>query len=246
MNNFIRGIVYLLIGFKYLGTKGLKRFIILPIMFNFLLFVGLYYLTVHFILPYSYYYLDQLPTWLSFLTNVFFFIFLISFLLFFLATFSVFLNLIAAPFNGLLAEKAQLLFYHSAIPSLPFKTIALRSIKRQCQFLAYFLPRLLILSLLFFVPLIHPFYPFIWFIFNAWILSLQYQDFAMDNNLIEFEEMRTRLEENRMLTLGFGSVINIVIFIPILNLFIMPVAVISGVILFCEKNKQLLKPSYNL
>ncbi|RUR12615.1 sulfate transporter CysZ [Legionella sp. km772] len=242
MANFIRGVLFFLAGFKYLGTKGLKRFIILPIGFNFLLFAGLYYLTTHFLLPYGYYYLNQLPAWLNFLSSLLFFFFLLSFLLFFLSTFSVFLNLIAAPFNGLLAEKVQLLFYHSAIPSLAFRTIALRSIKRQVQFLAYFLPRLLLLGVLFFVPFIHPFYPFIWFIFNAWILSLQYQDFAMDNNLIEFDEMRAQLAENKMLTLGFGTGINALIFVPGLNLFIMPVAVISGVILFCEQNKQVLKP----
>ena len=41
------------------------------------------------------------------------------------------------------------------------------------------------MGLLFFVPFIHPFYPFLWFIFNAWMLNLQYQDFVMDNNLPE-------------------------------------------------------------
>jgi CysZ protein len=242
VSNFIRGMFYFIAGFKYLGRKGLKRFIILPIIFNILLFASLFYLTKHFILPYTYYYINQLPSWLSFLTSVFFVIFLISFLLFFLSMFSVFLNLIAAPFNGLLAEKTQIMLYHSAIPSLPFKTIALRSIKRQCKFLAYFLPRVIVLGALFFVPFIPPFYPFLWFIFNAWILSMQYHDFVMDNNLIDFNEMRTRLEENKMLTFGFGSVINILNFIPILNLFIMPVAVIGGVILFCDNNRKLLKP----
>ena len=243
MSNFIRGIFYLLSGFRYLGTKGLKRFIIVPMVFNLMLFVGIFYFTKHYLLPYTYYYLNQLPSWLSFLSSIFFIIFLISFLLFFLSMFTVFLNVIAAPFNGLLAEKTQALLYHSAIPSLPFKTIALRSIKRQCQFLYYFFPRFIIVCLLFFVPFIHPFYPFIWFIFNAWILSLQYQDFVMDNNLIEFNEMRELLIDKKMLTLGFGSVINIFNFIPFLNIFTMPVAVISGVILFCDNNKKLLKPT---
>lgn len=241
MNEFIRGFFYLLSGFRHLGTKGLKRFIILPLAFNILLFVGLFYLTQHYLIPYSYYYLDKLPSWLSFLSGVFFILFLLSFLLFFLSTFTVFFNLIAAPFNGLLAEKTQALLYHSAIPALPFKTIAVRTIKRQYQFLRYFLPRFFMIGLLFFVPFIHPFYPFIWFVFNAWMLSMQYQDFVMDNNLVDFAEMKEKLQNRRMLTLGFGSIINIFSFIPLLNLLTMPIAVISGVILFCENDKQLLR-----
>lgn len=242
MNDFLRGMLYLLSGFRYLGTKGLKRFIILPIAFNFMLFAGLFYLAKNYLLPYTNYYLNMLPAWLSFLSTVFFIIFLISFLLFFLSMFTVFFNLIAAPFNGLLAEKTQALLYHSAIPSLPFATIALRSIKRQCKFLAYFFPRFIVICLLFFVPFIHPVYPLIWFLFNAWILSMQYQDFTMDNNLIDFKDMRKLLRENQMLTLGFGSVINFLSFIPFLNILTMPVAVVAGVILHCDNNKQLLKP----
>ena len=246
MNNYICGILYFFAGFKYLGTKGLKRYIVLPILFNCILFVSLFYFSKYYILPYSYDYISLLPSWLSFLASIFFIIFLISFLLFFLSTFSIFLNLIAAPFNGLLAEKTQALLFHSAIQALPFHTIAIRSIKRQCQFLIYFLPRLIMMGLLFFVPFIHPFYPFLWFIFNAWMLNLQYQDFVMDNNLFEFKEMREQLNNKRMLSLGFGSIINVFNFIPFLNLVVMPVAVIGGVLLFCDNNKQLLSLNNSL
>ncbi|MDP3269517.1 MAG: sulfate transporter CysZ, partial [Legionella sp.] len=155
----------------------------------------------------------------------------------FFLMFTVMFNIVASPFNGLLAEKTQKLLYNSSIPSLSFAQIALRSIKRQGQFLGYFLPRLVIIGILFFIPFIHPIYPIIWFVFAAWMLGMQYQDFAMDNNLISFAEMREKIKNNKMQSLGFGSLINIISFIPLLNILTMPAAVIGSVIMYCEENK---------
>lgn len=93
--------------------------------------------------------------------------------------------------------------------------------------------------LLFFVPFIHPVYPFMWLIFNAWILSIQYQDFVMDNNLIDFEEMRVMIKDKTMQSLGFGFCINLISLVPFLNLLILPAAVIGGVIFYCEEQKHL-------
>ncbi|MDP3270157.1 MAG: sulfate transporter CysZ, partial [Legionella sp.] len=75
MNRFFQGMMYLIMGLRTLSTKGLKRFIILPIAFNLLLFAGLFYLIYYYLSPYTYYYLDKLPSWLGFLSWVFFVLF---------------------------------------------------------------------------------------------------------------------------------------------------------------------------
>ena len=236
MNDFLLGMVYLLRGAGHLLTNGLKRYILLPVAFNFILFAGLFYLIYHYLFPYTYYYIDQLPSWLSFLSGVLLVILFISFFLLFLSMFTVLFNLVAAPFNGLLAEKAQHLLFNSAIPTLSFSEITIRSIKRQGKFLSYFVPRFVLMCILFFVPFIQPVYPLLWFLFNAWMLSIQYQDFAMDNNLVGFQDMQQKIGRTKLASLGFGSLINLVSFIPILNILIMPSAVIGGVILYCEQN----------
>lgn len=241
MGNFIQGMLYFIAGFKRLSTPGLRRFVILPILFNVLLFAGLFYLLYHYLLPYADYYLDKLPSWLSFLSTVFFILVVVSFFLLFLMLFTALCNVIAAPFNGLLAEKAQTHFLQSELPSQPFMVMAWRSIKRQGQFLRYFLPRFLLTAALFFVPFIQPVYPFIWFTFNAWMLSMQYQDFVMDNNLFTFNAMKQRLQHNRMKSLGFGLMINVFNFIPLLNVLTMPSAVIGGVLLYGEEQANLHK-----
>ncbi len=234
MVSFFQGMMYWARGFNHLQTNGLKRYVILPIVLNILFFSGMFYVLYHYLITYTNYYVDKLPSWLGFLSWLFFIIFVIGFFVVFLLLFTIVLNFIAAPFNGLLAEKAQKLLFNSTVPSQPFVQIAIRTLKRQAQFMGYFLPRLLFMGLLFFIPLIQPVYPILWFIFAAWTLSMQYQDFAMDNNLIGFDEMRKIIAQDKFQTLGFGSMINLVSFIPVINIFVMPSAVIGSVILYCE------------
>ncbi|WP_242604208.1 sulfate transporter CysZ [Legionella beliardensis] len=233
---------YLSLGMVHLPTKGLKRFVILPIIFNLFVFIGLFYLIYHYLFPLSNYYINQLPSWLSFLSGVFVFFFIVSCFLFFLATFTVLFNLVAAPFNGLLAERAQYLLRNQMIPELTFAEITVRTIKRQMQFIRYFFPRFLGMCVLFFIPFIHPFFPFLWFAFNSWILSMQYQDYAMDNNLVDFKTMRQLMKQNKDESLGFGLFINFISFIPILNIISMPAGVIGGVLMFCDRHSQRLPP----
>ncbi|WP_058469678.1 sulfate transporter CysZ [Legionella jordanis] len=239
MSDFIRGMSYFLLGLRHLMTKGLKRFVLLPILFNLLLFIGLFYVSYHYLVSYSEYYINFLPSWLSFLHWALIVLFCISFFFLFLVTFTVIFNLLASPFNGLLAEKTQRLFYKSDVPSMPFFKTALRSIKRQGLFLRYFIPRFVGMIVLFFIPFIHPIFPVLWFLFNSWILSIQYQDFVMDNNLVSFENMRNKIKQKTMVSLGFGAGISLASFIPFLNIICLPAAVIGGVFLYKNEFRDL-------
>lgn len=243
MQDFISGWMYFLLGMRYLFASGLKRFVILPILFNLIIFVTLFFFIYHSLFSYSQYFVNYLPNWLHFLGSVLLIILSICYFLLFLSMFTVLFNIVAAPFNGLLAEKTQEMFFNAPIPSLPFSTIAWRSIKRQGKFLLYFLPRLLVMVLLFFIPFIHPIYPILWFIFNAWMLSVQYQDFVMDNNAVDFSSMLAEMKQRRMRTLGFGTFINLISFIPVINIVTMPAGVIGSVFMYGHTNKfTLTKP----
>lgn len=238
MINFIHGMSYYLRGLRTLRTPGLKRFIIIPIAFNCILFSGLFYLAYHYLLPYAYHYMDKLPHWLSFLSTVLVILFVIVFLLLFLAMFTVMFNVFAAPFNGLLAEKVQKIVYGRSVPPVAFSTMAIRSLKRQAKFLRYFIPRFLGMGILFFVPFIQPIFPVIWFLFTAWMLSMQFQDIPQDNNLVGFEEMKEDVKTNRMRSLGFGSAISLGSFIPFFNLLTMSAAVIGSTLLYCDTHLE--------
>jgi CysZ protein len=238
MSNLLLGARYLILGLGRLTTPGLKRYIILPILFNIIVLAFLLFLFYYYIFGYSHYLTEHLPPWLDFFSSIVFIILIISAVFLLLSLFMVLLNIIAAPFNGLLAEKTQTIFYDQQINSQPFLKVAVRSLRRQFQFLGYFFLRLLGMGILFLVPFIHPFYPFLWFLFTAWMLSVQYQDFVMDNNLHNFQEMLEKIRLRRSLSLGFGVAIHLLSFIPLLNIFIMPAAVIGSVMMYCDENKN--------
>lgn len=235
MKAFWAGISCFFLGLKSLNQQGLRRFVLLPLFFNFLLYSGIAYLSYHYLFSFTDYYIKQLPHWLSFLSGVFTLLFFLLFVLLFLSTFSIVANLFAAPFNGLLAEKAQRLLTAKTLSERPFGTMVAQSIKRQGQFIFYYVPRFIGLCLLFLIPPFHPFLPFLWFIFNAWMLSMQYQDFAMDNNLIDFNTMRKQIKMSKSLSLGFGSMISLLSFVPFLNILIMPAAVIGGTLMWHQR-----------
>lgn len=238
MQSFLAGMYYFILGFKSLAQQGLKRFVLMPILFNLILYIALVYLGFHYLSPFISYYIAKLPDWLSFLNGLFMVIFFILFFLFFLSTITVFTNILAAPFNGLLASRAQEILTKKMVPPQSFRRMVVQSIKRQRQFIFYYIPRFLLLCLLFFIPPLHPILPFIWFFFNAWMLSLQYQDFAFDNNLIDFPSTKTLIKKNKALAFGFGVSIAILSFIPFLNILIMPAAAIGGTLMFCDKKQQ--------
>lgn len=237
MKDFLSGIYYFFLGLKNLNKKGLRALVILPIVFNVLIFAAIAYFSYHYLAAFTHYYISKLPSWLSFLNTVFTVLFFLLFVLVFMTTFSVLANICAAPFNGLLAERAQKLLKEDPIPERGWRQMVIQTIRRQGQFIAYYIPRFIGMCLLFFIPPLHPILPLLWFLFNAWILSIQYQDFVMDNNLVDFKSMKNMISDRRALSFGFGIIISAISVIPIINLAIMPAAVIGGTLVFYEYKK---------
>ena len=80
--------------------------------------------------------------------------------------------------------------------------------------------------------------PLIWFAFAAWMMAIQYCDYPMDNNQVGFKQMKQLLAERRWAALGFGSLIQLGMLVPGLNLILMPSAVIGATIFWVEQYKR--------
>ena len=180
-----------------------------------------------------------LPDWLSFLSWILWPLAVVLVLAIAMYSFSTIANLIAAPFNGLLAEKVEEKItgkevqgretFGQAIASFP------RSILREIRKLLYYALFALLVLILSFIPPISPFSGVLWFLLGAWMLSLEYCDYAMDNHGLSFAESKRRLRAARSSTLPFGLMVMLGTMIPIVNLFIMPAAVCGGTLLWVEK-----------
>jgi CysZ protein len=232
MTDFFRGIHYVGLSLQLLFLADLKPFVIVPIIINALIFTILFFIANHYMFALNHWLVSFLPFWLQWLSVIFWLLFFVSFLIVIAYTFTLIANLIAAPFNSLLADKVALYLQGKPLTDegnngSVLSTI-LPSMKRQMAVIIYYLPRALAILLLFFIPLIQIGAFIIWTFFNAWFLSVQYLDYPSDAQGISFGQMLVKMQHKRALLLGFGLSILGLSLIPIINFISMPVAVIAA------------------
>ncbi|MFT2090787.1 sulfate transporter CysZ [Paraglaciecola sp. 2405UD69-4] len=236
---------YFLLGFSLISTKGLKRFVFFPLAINLVLFsVAIYFLFGE-ISASIVWMVDLIPDWewLSWLKQGLSYIIwpiaVISILLVFSLIFGTLANWIAAPFNGLLAEKVEQHLTGQTMDDTGlldiFKDIP-RTLGRELAKLSYYLPRAIGFLLLFFIlPL---FGQVLWFLFSAWMMAIQYCDYPFDNHKVPFSRMKYVLGNNKSQSFSFGITVSICSMIPIVNFLVMPVAVCGATALWVEELKD--------
>lgn len=71
------------------------------------------------------------------------------------------------------------------------------------------------------------------------MLAIQYCDYPFDNHKVPFKEMRTALRTRKITNMQFGALTSLFTMIPLLNLFIMPVAVCGATAMWvdCYRDK---------
>ncbi len=233
---------YLFRGFKLLWHRQLRLFVVIPIIINIILMILIFAIGMHYFNDLIRWLLHFLPYWLAWLRWLLWILFVVTSIVIFAYTFTIITNIIAAPFNGFLAEKVQILMtgkvpneqtsWHDTIKDIP------REIGRAAKTLLYYLPRALICFILLFVPLLQTIVPILWFILNAWMMSIQYLDYPMDNNKISFHLMLKKLSQKRLPNLSFGCCILLATMIPIVNLIVMPAAVIGATLFWLDHYQE--------
>ncbi len=214
-------------GVRWLLRPELRKFFILPLLVNILLYSGLFAL--------GYFYLDELiasliPGWLSWLEWLLWPLFFISFLLTGFFTFTIMANLIASPFYSHLAARTEELLTGDKvdIQEQPVVKVLLAEINR----IFYLLSRMLPLLLLFAIPVVNLIAPVLWVMFSAWGIALEYMAYPLENKGLLFAEQRRLLQQNRWATLAFGGLVLMGLSLPVINLLLAPAAVIGATVFF--------------
>ena len=238
----LSGIGYLLKGMKLLSHPKLRTFVLIPLLINILIFASAFWFLFTSITNWIDSYIAGLPDFLSWLSYLFWPFLIVSILFGFSFLFSTIANLIAAPFNGLLAEKTENILINEQINDDGFTGLIKdlpRIFKRELQKLAYFLPRMFLCGILFFIPAFGQIVaPFIWFVFAGWMMAVQYADFPFDNHKIPFKTMKSALSKRLGKNLTFGMVISFFTTVPIVNFIIMPVAVCGATAFWVDVYKE--------
>jgi len=151
-------------------------------------------------------------------------------------TFGLVANLIAAPFNALLAEKVELHLTGRPLDEGGGIAKALRelipTLIDELRKLIYSLLWAAPFLILFLVPGVNLVAPVLWFLYTAWMLALQYIDYPMANHGFKFSAIRSRLRGRRLLGLGFGAATAGMTLVPVLNFIVMPSAVAGATALW--------------
>lgn len=240
--NPVKGVNYLLRGFELLISPKLRLFVIVPLAINTLIFSVLLYLTFDYINGWVDSLFGWIPDWLNFLDWIIWPFIITSVLLVSGYLFTIVAVMLASPFNSLLAEKAEELVSGESVDGLEGFAGALlaipMSIGRELKKLLYYLPLLLVVLTLSFIPPFTLLAPVLWFVLGAWMMGVQYCDYPLDNNRKSFKELKNKLRQQRLTSLGFGGVVSVVSAIPVINFIVMPAAVCGAVLYWCEDLKD--------
>jgi len=237
--NFVGGVSYLVEGAKMLTHPALRLFVLIPLLVNIVIFGSLIGFTLHYLTSLMDRWLAGIPDWLDFVQWI---LWPLIGLTLSLATgylFTAVALLIASPFNGLLAEKAEELVTGREVAALEGLGAALlmvpRGILRELFKLLYYVPMAAFVLLVSFIPVLNTVAPLLWFLLGAWMMSIQFVDYPMDNHQLGFGEVKEAVRSRRLSSLGFGGAVALCTGIPVVNFFVVPAAVVGATLLWARE-----------
>ncbi len=235
---------YFFTGLSLINTKGLRRFVLIPLSINLILFAIAFFYLISQVSGWVDAILALIPQWLNFLEYLLWPLLVLTVVLSMAFTFTMVANFIAAPFNALLSEKVELHLTGQALPDqglLAFARDIPRMLKREWTKFVYFLPRALLFLIAFFLlPVIGQ---VLWFLFTSWMMAIQYCDYPYDNHKISFNDMKAQLRGDLTGSYSFGMTVSIASMVPFLNLLVMPVAVCGATAMWVDRYRHSHYPS---
>ncbi|WP_455201593.1 sulfate transporter CysZ, partial [Kaarinaea lacus] len=229
-------------GLQLIFSPGVRSYVIIPILINTAIFIAAIWLGFAYIGQGIDWLMAKLPDWLHWVSWILYIIFGLVCLLFVFFTFSLLANIVAAPFNDLLCsavikklggktvidDAGARGFIQQFLPSI------LNEIRKFVYFIGWSIPFLILLV----IPGVNIIGSVLWFLFTAWMLNLEYMDYPMSQQNLEFTKQRGMLKQRKILSYSFGSAVNVATLIPVANFLVMPAAVAGATALWLEKYEK--------
>ncbi len=215
-----------------LFQPGLRRYVFWPLLINILIFAGAAWLAAHY---FAQYIAAVLPadSWLHYLEWLLWPILAAAYLLLVFYSFTVVANLIASPFNSVLAARVEERL-SGRLPPDSDKGLAAEivpAIKGEIGKLWYFATRAIPVLILMLIPGVNAIGSVLWLLLGFWFLTIEYLDYPMGNHHLRPYEQRRRLRRYPFRGWAFGAGANLLMMIPVINLAAMPASV-AGATLF--------------
>lgn len=262
-SNPIHGVDALIRGARLLARRELRPFIIAPLLINLVLFIVITAVMISqlggladylgSLLSHTPVDTENMSWWeaamakgAAWAANVFHWlawtIAILVLLLFFFVygyLFGIITNIVAAPFNGFLAEKVEELLTGKGPPPESLGKMVWRTLGRELRKLRYFIGWSLVILLIALFTSWTVFIPAVlWILWGAWSMAIQYIDYPLDNHQRPFDELKEVLLRRKLTTLSFGGAVMLAKMVPVLNIFVMPAAVAGGTALWIERLRR--------
>lgn len=228
-------VLYLVQGLKLLNAPGLRPYVWFPILLNLVLYSAGFWLASRYFTAAMHW---LVPAWLDWLRWLLWPLFALLLLATAFFTFTLMTNLLGSPFYGRLTEQVRKMHAEGQRPAHGVEHGALASLISEARRLGYFALRALPLLALFLIPLINVIAPFLWMLFGAWSLSLDYMAYPLEARGLLFREQRAVVRKRRLEMLAFGGAVMLGLAIPLLNMFIPPAAVIGATLYILEAERR--------
>lgn len=242
--NPVSGVNYLFRGVALLTQPGIRLFVIIPLIINIFIFITLISFSLNQFTSWIEQFMAWIPEWLDFLRWIIWPFVIILLLTIVTYSFSIIANFIASPFNGLLAEKVEEMLTGTEVPASESFMQAIKespkALLKEWQKLSYYLPKAILAGLfsLIFIFIFPPIVSLVWFLLGAWMMSLQYCDYPMDNHKFSLKQVLETIKKKRLTSFSFGSAVMLGTMIPFINFIVMPAAVCGATIYWVEELKN--------
>ena len=238
-----KAIDYFFEGMRLVLKPGMRRFILIPLLVNIVIF---FIVTAALFNAFGDAFnqiLEWSPDWLDWLTWILWPLVAFIFLIVYGYSFNVITNFLAAPFFGLLAEKIETQLTGVAPPDEPWSQLIPRTLQREAVKLWYFISRgflvLIIFVALFVVPGANLLGTLMAALWSCWCMAIQYSDYPADNHQLSFRELRRRLNSQQLTSYSYGGIILLGSMVPVLNIFVTPVAVAGATLYWVREVRKL-------
>lgn len=234
---------YFLAGARLIVKPGFRRFILIPLLINLVIFVVVTIALFNAFGDFFAQVLEWSPSWLDWFAWILWPLVAFVFLVVYGYSFNIITNFLAAPFFGLLAEKIETHLTGVAPPDEPWGQLIPRTLQREAVKLWYFVSRgllvLIIFVALFFIPGANLLGLLIGVIWSCWCMAVQYSDYPADNHQLSFRELRRRLNKKQLTSYSYGGIILLGSMVPVLNIFVTPIAVAGATLYWVKEVKHL-------
>lgn len=241
MKDFLFGFTYPFRSLKFFFShKVLIKYSIAPMLINLFIYGSIFILTYSWLMGSLEKWLGIENTeagfWLRFLHTA---LLIVGFLLTLFVCYLLFTilgNIVTAPFNEEISQRVEEIVTGRKEHEMGFWEDAYISIKGEVQKLLFYFSILFFIFLLNLVPVIGSVVSTVLgFIFSCFYNALDFLDYPMTRKKMRFRSKLKVTRKGRLVTYGFGVTAFLMMFLPVVNVFMKPILVAAGTSLFYEK-----------